>query len=395
MVARTMSRSGSASPLQPDLDAFYKDWGVPGVSVSYSEILPDEMTLAEVLDVFALADSCTDAGGSEEQVDGDLRVISHEWTKCGGTDTGAFIFAGTPAESPDYYVVVEVYTASPADQEALSKILGSFLVTAPAPADTSQTTTTTDSGLFDLVDTSKLTYDYVAVTDPAVVALIPKEYSDTSSSTWETSDGELLGFTFRAAPDIAKFNDSWAEPGLIVKSALDMTEALDPDEMLADDNLTENCTYDDRYTDEHTIDGVTYQVAYDVYTKCGGTDSGYVYGIAQTDPPAQVLFFDFGVASDADAEALDVLLKTFGVDTQLAADALAAAQEDQGTQLIPARSSFPSPMTPQPSPSTCPRRGRMCRASPGIWAMAQSAMPWWRRPMWRTSKQPGTCPVSS
>ena len=126
-----------------------------------------------------------------------------------------------------------------------------------------------------------------------MVALIPKEYSDTSSSTWETSDGELLGFTFTAAPDIAKFNDSWAEPGLIVKSALDMTEALDLDEMLADDSLTENCTYDERYTDEHTINGVTYQVAYDVYTKCGDTDSGYVYGIAQTDPPDQALLHRF------------------------------------------------------------------------------------------------------
>ena len=162
-----------------------------------------------------------------------------------------------------------------------------------------------------------------------MVALIPEAYGDTASSTWENSDGELIGMSFTAAPDIAKFNESWAEPGVIIKSALDFTDALDPDEILVDDSLAENCTYDDRYTTEHAINDFTYQIAYDVYTECGGTDSGYVLALVQTDPPDHAAIIDFGVAGDADLEAVDVLLKTFAVDTQLAADALATAETER------------------------------------------------------------------
>lgn len=102
---------------------------------------------------------------------------------------------------------------------------------------------------------------------------------------------------------------------MIVKSAVDLEEALDPDEMLKDERPQKNCTYDDRYTDERTTDaGVTYMIDYDWYNNCGDTDSSYVVGLAQTDPADEAIFFHFLIVDKADEEAFDTFLASFTLD---------------------------------------------------------------------------------
>lgn len=58
---------------------------------------------------------------------------------------------------------------------------------------------------------------------------------------------------------------------MLIDGAIDLEEALRPDEMLENESLAESCTYDDRYTDEREVDGVTYLVDYDWYDNCGDT----------------------------------------------------------------------------------------------------------------------------
>ena len=299
-----------------DLDGFADNWGIPGLILSYSTSLPATMTEEELLDAFDLSDTCKD-GGRDKLPDGELVGVYQYWEKCSDVNGAAMVVVLTPAAGRDYYAVVEVYAPTQADLDAMDHILSTFLV-GGAPT-VSPTLTSTDSDLFDLVDTQGLQYEYVAVSDPAVIALIPQDYADIESAAWKNSDGEVLGNTLTAAPDIQQFNETWTTPGVIVKSATGLTEELDIDEMLADDGLKENCTYDDRYEETHEIKGITYNIAYDLYEKCGGEkDSSYVVALAQTDPIDQVVFIDFVTTEKADVEALDVLLKSFYVDPSLA-----------------------------------------------------------------------------
>lgn len=297
----------------PDVQAFYDDWGIPGVAISYSEVLPGEVSEEELLDTVDYRDACTE-GERDSLPNRDLTGIYQVWEACGGTETSAIVAVLRPAESPDYYVLLEIYLASEGDEAALDRILASLLIGGPA------NTTASPIDLFEVVDTGDLEYAYVAVQDPAIVALVPEAYDDTESAVWENSDGEPLGFTYTAAPAIDEFFDTWTTPGLLVRSAVDMEEALDVDEMLKDEDLEELCTYDDRYTETHTIGDFRYDVAYDRYDNCGETDSAYIVMMAQTDPPAQLLFADFLIVDTADEEAFDVLLRSFYLDPALAGE---------------------------------------------------------------------------
>ena len=332
---------GTKLTAAPNLDDFYNDWGVPGVVLSYSESLPDEMTTEELLDTIDYSENCEKAD-REEITEGALVGIYQIWGKCDGTTTAA-IAALEPADSPDYYVLVEIYAVDEADLDALDHILETLTVGGSSDSDgsgggeeTAATTpyTATEGSLLDSVKTAKLKYGYVELHDPAIVAVVPEDYAEFDAAAWESSEGDPLGFMLTAAPNIQDFNDTWTTPGIIVKSAVDMEETLDPDEMLKDESLEKNCTYDDRYTDERTTDdGVTYTIDYDWYNSCGDTDSSYVVGLAQSDPADEAIFFDFLIVDKADEEAFDTFLQSFTLDRELIATATATAAADTAARL--------------------------------------------------------------
>ncbi len=319
----------------PDLAEFYDSWDVPGLVLSYSESLPETMTEDELLDTIDYSDVCTDGGRETLPADdGDLSGSYQIWNDCDGS-TNALVAVLTPIDSPDYYVMMEIYAVTDADKDAFNHIVDTFAVGPATQGDTGSATdtgvaasgpvTSTESALFDEVDTSDLTYSYVELRDAAVVALIPADYGDIVSAEWNSKEGDRLGTTLTAAPNIEDFNSTWKTPGIIVKSAIDIGETLDADELLKDEGLEQDCTYDDRYTDERTVGDVTYLIDYDWYNNCGDTKSSYVVALAQSDPPDEAIFFDFLIAKKADEEAFDVFLKSFSLDRELAAASSAAA----------------------------------------------------------------------
>ena len=329
---------GTKLTAAPSLNEFYNDWGVPGVVLSYSESLPDAMTTEELLDTIDYSDNCEKAD-REELTEGALVGIYQIWGNCDGTTTAA-IAALEPADSPDYYLLVEIYAVDETDLDALDHILATLTVgggsgnSSSGSEETGATTpyTATEGSLLDGVKTAKLKYNYVELHDPAILAVVPKDYAEFDATAWESKDGEPIGFMLTAAPNIQDFNDTWTAPGMIVKSTVDLEEALDPDEMLKDESLEKNCTYDDRYTDERTTDaGVTYTIDYDWYNNCGDTDSSYVVGLAQTDPADEAIFFDFLIVDKADEEAFDTFLASFTLDRDLIAAVTAAGTADTGT----------------------------------------------------------------
>lgn len=307
---------GTKLTVAPNLEDFASDWGVPGLVLSYSKSLPAEMTVEELLDVVDYSDTCEE-GDRDDLPDGELIGMYQIWGSCDDSATTAAIVALVPADSPDYYVLMEIYAVTEDDLDAMEQIIATLLVGNDSQSE--EAVVSTDSALLDSVDTSDLTYTYVELRDPAVVALIPAEYGEVEDTVWESSEGDPLGYRITAAPSIQDFNDTWTTAGMIVKSTIDMVELLDPDEMLTDDALTENCTYDDRYTDEREIEGVTYLVDYDWYDNCYDSENDYVVGLAQSDPADVAIFFDFLIAEPADEEAFDVFLQSFSIDRELAA----------------------------------------------------------------------------
>ncbi|MFO7631021.1 MAG: trypsin-like peptidase domain-containing protein, partial [Caldilinea sp.] len=315
--------------ISPDLQNFYDNWSIPGAILRYSESMPDQMAVEDLLDEYTLDSSCT-KGERDTITVGDLAGAYQFWDECGGTPTTAAIVALAPSETNAFYVLIELYGAEAPDLNAWDTLLNSLVVTPLAgpegatPAVTN-VAVSSDSALFDLVDTSDLLYSYVAVEDPAISALIPADFGDITSVEWTNSDGEPLGFILTAAPDIAEFNVSWNTPGIIVKSAVGMVEELDVDEMLKDEGLEENCTFDDRYVYTHTAFDRTYNITFDVYEQCGGTDSSYALMFAQSDPIDQVVFVDFVAVSDADVEAYNTFMDSFYLDAELAGGTAAGA----------------------------------------------------------------------
>lgn len=317
--------------VSPDLAAFYDDWTVPGVIVRYSETLDEEMTAAELLeDYFDLSSSC-DAGDRDALEDGDFLAEYQFWNNCQDTGTNVYISVLTPAEEQNYFVVLELY-ANADDIDTIDHVLSNLTVNLitgdvlsgeqgtqdETSGGATEVTISADSPLFDLVNIARLDYEYVEAAGPAVTTLLPADYSEIESQVWENEDGEFLGYTFTAAPNLQDFRDTWETPGIIVQSATGLGEAFDPDEMLASESLAENCEYDDRYEETHEIGDLTYNVVYDAYLNCADTTSSYYYGMAETDPLDQIVFFDFLAVDDADLDAFDVFLSTFAVDPALA-----------------------------------------------------------------------------
>lgn len=321
---------GTKVAAAPSLDDFYSSWDVPGVVLSYSESLPQEMSVEDLLDTIDYSENCEE-GERDDLPEGELVGMYQIWGNCDGTTTAA-IAVLTPADSPDYYVLVEIYAVDEGDLDAMEHIIDTLTVGSTSQTDEPVVNTTTDSPLLDSVDTSDLIYEYVELKDPAIVAVVPKEYEEINAAVWKSSEGDPLGYTLTAAPNIQEFNDTWTTPGMLINSAIDLGESFDPDEILANDSLAESCTYDDRYTDEREVDGVTYQIDYDWYNNCGETDSSYVAGLAQTDPADMAIFFDFLIADKADEEAFDVFLQTFSLDRELAAAAPTDSTAGDDTQ---------------------------------------------------------------
>lgn len=306
--------------ISPDLQNFYDDWSIPGAILRYSDVLPDQMAVTDLLDEYTLNKSCKKGERNTIEL-GDLAGAYQIWEKCGGGATVGAIVALAPTETQAFYVLLELYAAEDKDLNARDTILNTLTVTPPNSqqgGNQSAPVINKNSPLFDLVDTSDLAYTYVAIEDSAISALIPAEYSDIKSAVWTNDKGDPLGYILTAAPNIDKFNSTWTTPGVIVKSAIGMVEAIDPDELLTDETLAKTCTYDDRYTYTHKAFDRVYDITFDVYKECDNSESQYAVLIAQSDPVDQVIFIDFLAVTDADVEAFNTLLDSFYLDADLA-----------------------------------------------------------------------------
>ena len=311
----------------PDLDAFENDWGVPGVVLSYSANLAEEgYTPADLLDSIDYGEDCTYTG-REELPDGFYTGVYDVYEECGSAGSSALLLALLP-EDESYLARIEVYSANEADLAASDRILDSFLVTPPGQERETNSDEAVESvfATVDDIDTSDLLYTYMLVEDPAVSVLMPDEWDDAVSDDWIVDD-EAIGLLFNASPDLDGFNSGWETPGLSFYSAQVGDDPLRPVEALESNDFSDSCTYSDRVQHRHTIYGITYSGAYDIWVDCDGGDNAFVVLAALSEPADHLVLLYFLATDDADVEAFDVVSSSFYVETEATADLIAASQE--------------------------------------------------------------------
>jgi len=291
-----------------DLEEFYTKWGYPGVIFNLSTSLVTAYGPDDLLDGLQYNSSCT-YDGRNEIPDGFFTGSYDIWKECKGEENGAIVVALVP-ESQAYILLLEIYLASEADLDAVDHILDSFVInTNNLPTATSGTTGA--GSIFDLVDTAGLIYDYTLAKEPALTLILPTEWADISSNDWVIDDDEQLGYTLSASSDIDAYNDNWRTSGLYVRSATGLEEALDIDDLLDSVDLRDTCSYDDRYSHSHTIYGITYNGAYDLYTNCDGEDNAFAYLVVQSEDLDQAVLLEFLATTEADVEAFGIALQSF------------------------------------------------------------------------------------
>lgn len=157
---------------------------------------------------------------------------------------------------------------------------------------------------------SGVAYEYAEVTDDdgILVVQIPTTWADIDGSGWNIDD-EIVGPGIVAAPNLPEFYDTWTTPGVFFGASVDLLDELEPSDLLNLSDFSDSCTYDDTYDYEDAV----YTGAYDLWLNCGGTDTAFV--VLEAYPPEKdfVVYVQIQIVTDADLEALDVILATFDV----------------------------------------------------------------------------------
>jgi serine protease Do len=155
-----------------------------------------------------------------------------------------------------------------------------------------------------------VSYEYTEVFDDdgVLVMQIPTTWMDIDGSGWYV-DGEIVGSGILAAPSLAEFYDTWTTPGVFFGASVDLLDELEPSDLLNLTDFSDSCTYDDTYDYEDAV----YTGAYDLWLDCGGTDTAFLVLEAYPEAADFVVYVQIQIVTDADLEALDVILATFDV----------------------------------------------------------------------------------
>ncbi len=149
---------------------------------------------------------------------------------------------------------------------------------------------------------------YVTISDDSgtMQMNVPAEWGDVDGSAWEL-DGEVIGLSLSAAPNINNMFNSWDTPGVFF-GATDQFD-LTTDELLDGFNYSEGCTYDGRspYEDE------LYIGQYDFWYGCGQDTMLLTLAVQPPDGSYLALIL-IQMLNDADITAADQILTSFLVN---------------------------------------------------------------------------------
>jgi serine protease Do len=136
---------------------------------------------------------------------------------------------------------------------------------------------------------------------------IPVDWGDVDGSPW-TLDGDVIGLSVTAAPNINNFNNSWTTPGVFFGASDEFV--LPTNELLDLFDFGDSCQYGGRDSYQDPV----YAGVYDLWVDCGGTGSLLVVVVVEPADGSYTAVVLVQVVSDADLDALDRILDSFIVN---------------------------------------------------------------------------------
>ncbi|RLE15688.1 MAG: peptidase S1 [Actinobacteria bacterium] len=157
------------------------------------------------------------------------------------------------------------------------------------------------------VDTG-VVYEYTDVydNDGAILMRIPTTWFDIDGRNWEIG-GELVGNAIAAAPDLDGFYSTWSTPGVFFGISEMLYQETEAGDLLDSWEFSDECGFDGRFDYEDAV----YTGAYDLWVNCGGTDTSLVVLEAYPYNAQFAVLIQIQIVTEADLEALDVILATF------------------------------------------------------------------------------------
>jgi serine protease Do len=164
---------------------------------------------------------------------------------------------------------------------------------------------------------------YVTITDinNTISVDVPAEWSDTITDAYWEFEGQDIGATLGAAADYEAWKDDWTLPGMFFGASATIGASETVESLLDWNDFSSACEYDGRYDYEDNL----YTGAYDVWMNCDGGENLFVVVVAQPPGSSVLMALQISVVSDADLEAMDMILNTFVVDEAALADLAGAA----------------------------------------------------------------------
>jgi len=235
-------------------------------------------------------------------------------TACGGDSSGGIFTTSSAPEGTTTAAPVTTTTAGGvvSGLDLVAGLRGRTDATTTTEATTpgattpeSTTATTTDPGPF---DPGAIYTDYMNLADDSgnIELSVPVEWSDTITSGW-IKDGELIGPSINAAPDIEAWRTEWGTPGVFI-GASDLL-GLTPETALDSERWDSSCTYEGR--DDYD-DGI-YTGRYDLYYDCGEELSVFIVIAAEPPEGGYLIYVQILAVAARDFEAADEVIRTFQV----------------------------------------------------------------------------------
>ncbi|GAB4338035.1 MAG: hypothetical protein Kow0010_26260 [Dehalococcoidia bacterium] len=155
--------------------------------------------------------------------------------------------------------------------------------------------------------------DYVSVTDDSglLSMSIPRDWRDVRGLPWEF-DGELVGYSIAASPDLDGWYETWEVPGVFFAASESLRGRYNSTELLDLDiyDFSGDCVYDGRYDYEDPL----YVGEYDLWLDCGGAGSILIVLTAEPFDSSFVILLQAIAVYDEDLDAIDTVLDTFIAD---------------------------------------------------------------------------------
>lgn len=155
--------------------------------------------------------------------------------------------------------------------------------------------------------------EYVGISDDtgAIYMEVPTGWTAVDGGLWE-EEGEVLGASLAAAPDLQAFYDTFTAPGVLLLAA-NNTGGLTMDELVDTFDFSAECIFDGRSPYEDPV----FTGVFDLYQECGGTDTILIVVAAEPADQSYGVIIIGQAITDLDVEALDQVLNTFNIVDEL------------------------------------------------------------------------------